>query len=112
MTKGWHNHSVEHSIAARKRRLNLRHLLDTPEKLKSNQKYWDGYSWIRKGFSRDAHGVIIEDKKWKTKLNQLRGFVKEEKQTAKLYKKLGYPAQGKDEAGHARFFKKEIKKAA
>ncbi len=42
-----------------------RALLDTPPHYKRNQIYWDGDSWIRKGFARDAHGEVVEDKNWK-----------------------------------------------
>jgi hypothetical protein len=61
-----------------------------------------------KGWFGNSIGHSIAAKKRRTKL--LKGFVKEEKQTAKLYKKLGYPKQGKDEAGHARFFEKEAER--
>lgn len=41
---------------------------------------------------------------------QLRGFVKEEKATAKLYKRLGFKRQGEQESGHAKFFASKLKR--
>lgn len=38
---------------------------------------------------------------------QLKAFAKEEVKTARLYRKLGFKAQGRQEAAHAKFFKKE-----
>lgn len=39
-------------------------------------------------------------------IQQLRAFTKEEVATAKLYGKLHYPLQAKQERQHAKFFKK------
>ena len=47
-------------------------------------------------------------KRKKASLKRLKAFVKEEKSTAKLYASLGYKPQGRQEAGHAKFFKKKI----
>jgi hypothetical protein len=48
-------------------------------------------------------------KKTKPKLSckQKTAFIKEEKQTAKLYRKLGFPTQGRQEQNHSQFFKKQ-----
>jgi len=48
-------------------------------------------------------------KKTKPKLTckQKAAFVKEEKQTAILYRKLGFPTQGHQEKRHSQFFKKQ-----
>jgi hypothetical protein len=44
-------------------------------------------------------------------LKRLEAFIREEKATSKLYKKLGFKKQGRQEAKHAKFFKKQAKKA-
>jgi hypothetical protein len=61
---------------------------------------------MTKGWHGNSTGHSIAARKRRLKL--LKGFVKEEKETAKLYKKLGYPTQGKQEAEHAKFFKKVL----
>ena len=48
-------------------------------------------------------------KSYRKKLSKkkLLGFYREEMQTAKEYRKLGFRRQGMQEAEHARFFKKK-----
>jgi hypothetical protein len=48
-------------------------------------------------------------KSYRKKLSRkkLVGFYREEMQTAKEYRALGFARQGKQEAEHARFFKKK-----
>lgn len=45
--------------------------------------------------------------KAKLTCKQRKAFYKEETETAKLYKKLGFKAQGKQEEKHAEFFRKQ-----
>jgi len=57
---------------------------------------------------------MTKTKKWnkpkgKATWKQLHGFVKEEKDTSKLYDSLGYHEQATQERSHARFFKKQMK---
>ena len=46
----------------------------------------------------------------KTKCSMLREFIKEEAQTSKLYKRLGFAKQGNQEKEHSMFFKKQLNK--
>ena len=39
----------------------------------------------------------------------LRSFIKEEKETSKLYKKLGFKKQASQELEHSKFFTKKLK---
>jgi hypothetical protein len=45
----------------------------------------------------------------KATIKQLQFFIKEEKDTAKLYHSLGFHEQARQESGHARFFEKKLK---
>lgn len=44
--------------------------------------------------------------KHKVTKKKLKAFAKEEKKTARLYKKLGFKTQGKQEAMHSKYFAK------
>lgn len=46
----------------------------------------------------------------KATIKQLKGWIKEERATAKLYHKLGYYPQARQEASHAKYFKQQLKK--
>jgi hypothetical protein len=63
----------------------------------------------RKGWRRESirHGLAARG--IKTGRKKLLAFVKEEKQTAKDYKRRGFVKQGKQEAAHAKFFEKKLK---
>jgi len=41
--------------------------------------------------------------------SKLKGFIKEETTTSKLYQKLGFKKQAKQEKAHATFFKGKLK---
>ncbi len=63
---------------------------------------WQGES-DRHGLS--AKGIFTGRRK------RLKSFVKEEKQTAKLYRKMGFKKQAAQEKQHARFFELLLKKS-
>jgi len=92
----------------------------------SEGTYWDSKKQIYvkkipKGFV--SRGGLLKPQGWKqesvrhalaargikTGRKKLLAFVKEEKQTAKDYKRRGFIRQSKQEAEHAKFFEKKLK---
>ena len=48
------------------------------------------------------------DKKGKVTIKKLKELMKEEKESSKEYRRLGFKSQANDEAKHSKFFKKKI----
>lgn len=50
--------------------------------------------------------LMVRRLKRKVSAKKLRAFAREEKSTARLYRRLGFKSQARQEARHAAFFKK------